>query len=339
MADGADGPKVLVAGASGFAGALAARLIDRHPRFRLGAVTSRSDAGARLDDLYPHHRVDAVLEELDLDRHGPAHDAAIVGYPHAASAPVVAELRRHGVRVVDLSADFRLDDIDVYQDYYEVAHPHPELLEHAVYGLPELYREQLRHTSLVAGPGCYPTAAILTLAPLARAGLIADVVIDAKSGVSGAGRGATQATHFVSVAENVKPYKVGMHRHAPEIDQELRALGADVTVTFTPHLLPLDEGELVSCYVTTPDGVEAGDVAALYAEAYRDEPFVEVVDRPPGVRDVRETNVCRIHVQVDRRTGKVLAFGAIDNLWKGTSSQAVQSLNLMFGFDEGEGLL
>lgn len=334
----ADGPTVLVAGASGFAGALAARLVDRHPRFRLGAITARSDVGARLSDLYPHHRVDAVLEDLDLDRHG-AHDAAIVGYPHAASAPVVAQLREAGVKVVDLSADFRLDDIDVYQDYYEVAHPHPELLEHAVYGLPELHRERIARASLVAGPGCYPTAAILTLAPLARAGLIADVVIDAKSGVSGAGRAATQATHFVSVAENVKPYKVGVHRHAPEIDQELRALGADVTVTFTPHLLPLDEGELVSCYVTTPAGVEAGDVLALYQDAYRGEPFVEVVDRPPGVRDVRETNVCRIHVHVDARTGKVLAFGAIDNLWKGTSSQAIQSLNLMFGFDEAEGLV
>jgi N-acetyl-gamma-glutamyl-phosphate reductase len=333
-----DGPSVLVAGASGFAGALAARLIDRHPRFRLGPVTSRSDVGARLSDLYPQHRVDAVLEALDLERHGDV-DAAIVGYPHAASAPVVAALRERGVKVVDLSADFRLDDIDVYEDCYEVEHPHPELVAQAIYGLPELYRDDIRDASLVAGPGCYPTAAILTLAPLARAGLVADVVIDAKSGVSGAGRAATQATHFVSIAENVKPYKVGAHRHAPEIDQELRALGADVTVTFTPHLLPLDQGELVSCYVTTPPGAHVGDVAALYADAYRDEPFVEVVDGPPGVRDVRETNVCRIHVQTDRRSGKVLAFGAIDNLWKGTSSQAVQSLNLMFGFDETEGLL
>lgn len=333
-----DGPTVLVAGASGFAGALAARLIDRHPRFRLGAITSRSDAGARLSDLYPHHRVDAVLEELDLDRHG-ACDAAIVGYPHAASAPVVAQLRAAGAKVVDLSADFRLDDLEVYREYYEVEHPHPELLAGAVYGLPELHRERIRDASLVAGPGCYPTAAILTLAPLARAGLVADVVIDAKSGVSGAGRAATQTTHFVSVAENVKPYKIGTHRHAPEIDQELRALGADVTVTFTPHLLPLDEGELVSCYVTTPAGADAGDVAALYDAAYRDEPFVEVTEQPPGVRDVRETNLCRIHVRTDPRTGKVLAFGAIDNLWKGTASQAVQSLNLMFGFPETEGLL
>jgi N-acetyl-gamma-glutamyl-phosphate reductase len=330
---------VLVAGASGFAGALAARLIERHPRFELAAVTSRSDAGVALSELYPHHRVDLELEELDLDRHADV-DAAIVAYPHGASAPVVAALLERGVKVVDLSADFRLRDLAVYEEYY-VEHPHPELLGEAVYGLPELYRERLRGASLVAGPGCYPTAAILTLAPLAREGLIADVVIDAKSGVSGAGRAATAKTHFVSVDENVTPYGVGTHRHAPEIDQELNALrdgGGDLTVTFTPHLLPLDQGELVSCYVQVADDADPGDVVALYEQAYRGEPFVEVVARPPGVRDVRETNICRIHVTIDPRTRKVLAFGAIDNLWKGTSSQAVQSLNLMFDRDETEGL-
>jgi N-acetyl-gamma-glutamyl-phosphate reductase len=328
---------VLVAGASGYAGALAARLVQRHPELELAAVTARSDVGARLDDLYPHHRVPLVLEELDLDGpHGEA-DIAIVAYPHGAAAPVVAALRERGTKVVDLSADFRLHDLDTYMSYYEVEHPAPELLDEAVYGLPELHRDALRGTSLVAGPGCYPTAAILTLAPLARAGLLADVVIDAKSGVSGAGRAATQSTHFVSVDENVTPYKVGVHRHAPEIDQELRALGADgLTVTFTPHLLPLDQGELVSCYVTV-DG-DPGDVRALYEEAYAGEPFVELATRPPGVRDVRETNLCRIYVQRDERTGKVLAFGAIDNLWKGTASQAIQSLNLMLGLDERTGL-
>ena len=332
-----DRPRVLVAGASGFAGALAARLIDRHPHFVLSAVTSRSDAGTPLNDLYPHHRVPLVLEELDLDRHGDV-EAAVVAYPHGASAPLVAELLEGGVKVVDLSADFRLRDLEVYEEYY-VEHPHPELLEESVYGLPELYRAQIAQTELVAGPGCYPTAAILTLAPLARAGLIEDVVIDAKSGVSGAGRGATQKTHFVSVDENVTPYGVGTHRHAPEIDQELQALGAEnLMVTFTPHLLPLDQGELVSCYVTVTDDAEVEDVVELYENVYAGEPFVDVVTRPPGVRDVRETNFCRIHVTRDPRSGKVLAFGAIDNLWKGTSSQALQSLNLMFGFDETEGL-
>jgi len=327
---------VLVAGASGFAGALAARIIDRHPHFELAAITSRSDVGVALGDLYPHHRVRRTLEELDLDRHGDV-AAAIVAYPHGASAPVVAELLARGVKVVDLSADFRLRDVAVYEEYY-VEHPHPELIEQAVYGLPELHREAIKDTSLVAGPGCYPTAAILALAPLARAGLIDDVVIDAKSGVSGAGRAATAKTHFVTVDENVNAYGVGTHRHAPEIDQALRLAGAaGVTCTFTPHLVPLDQGELVSCYVTT-SADDPGDVVALLEEAYGDEPFVDVVTRPPGVRDVRETNICAVHVTIDARTNKIIVFGAIDNLWKGTSSQAVQSLNLMFGRPETEGI-
>jgi N-acetyl-gamma-glutamyl-phosphate reductase len=329
------GESVLVAGASGFAGALAARLIQRHPHFELAAVTSRSDVGRRLDDLYPHHRVAVELEELDLDRHADV-DAAIVAYPHGASAPLVAALRERGVKVVDLSADFRLRDVDVYEQWY-VAHPHPELIADAVYGLPELYRDALRDADLVAGPGCFPTAALIALAPLARAGLIADVIIDAKTGVSGAGRAPTERTHFVSVAENVAPYAVGRHRHTPEIDQELAVLGADLPVTFIPHLLPLDQGELVSCYVTV-DGENPGDLRALYEDAYGDEPFVELVDRAPGVRDVRETNLCRVHVAEDPRSGKVLVFAAIDNLWKGTASQAVQSLNLMLGVDETAGL-
>ena len=328
-------PSALVAGASGYAGALAAALVHRHPRFDLVAATSRSDVGTVLGDLYPYHRVPLELEELDVDRHGEV-DAAIVAYPHGASAPVVAALLERGVKVVDLSADFRLRDLEVYEEFY-VTHPHPDLRERAVYGLPELYRDRIRETSLVAGPGCYPTAAILALAPLARAQLIEDVVIDAKSGVSGAGRAATAKTHFVTVDENVTPYGVGTHRHTPEIEQELGALGVPIPVTFTPHLLPLDQGELVSCYVDT-NADDVGDVVALYEEAYGDEPFVDLVTRPPGVRDVRETNICAVHVTVDPRTRKVLVFGAIDNLWKGTSSQAVQSLNLMFGRDETEGL-
>ncbi len=334
-AAGSDRPSVLVAGASGFAGAIAARLIEHHPRFRLAAITARADAGRRLSELYPHHRVDRVLEELDIAGvHGEV-DAAIVGYPHAASAPVVAALRERGVRVVDLSADFRFADVALYEQYYG-PHPHPELLAEAVYGLPELHREQIAGAGLVAGPGCYPTAAILALAPLARAGLLADVVIDAKSGVSGAGRAATQTTHFVSVAENMKAYKVGSHRHAPEIDEQLSLLaGSELRTTFTPHLVPLDQGELASCYVRTSGPC---DPAALYEQAYRDEPFVDLVGVPPGVRDVRETNRCAVHVSADQRSGRVIVFAAIDNLWKGTASQAVQSLNLMFGFDETEGL-
>jgi N-acetyl-gamma-glutamyl-phosphate reductase len=325
-------PSVVVAGASGYAGALAAALIQRHPRFDLAAVPSRSDVGARLSDLYPYHRVHMDLEELDVDRHGQA-DAAIVAYPHGAAAPVVAELRERDVRVVDLSADFRLRLLDVYEHWY-VPHPHPELLSDAVYGLPELRRAQIEGADIVANPGCYPTATLLALAPIAP--WLQDVVVDAKSGISGAGRAPTAKTHFVAADENVTPYGVAGHRHAPEIDQELAMLGAPITTTFVPHLMPLDQGELVSCYCTLREPV---DVDALYTRAYAREPFVELTDQPPGVRDVRDTNYCRIHARFDERTQKAFVFAAIDNLWKGASSQAVQNLNLMFGYDETVGLL
>ncbi|MGI8713181.1 MAG: N-acetyl-gamma-glutamyl-phosphate reductase [Solirubrobacteraceae bacterium] len=326
---------VSVFGAAGYAGALSARLIDRHPAFALQAVTARSDVGRRLDDLYPHHRVALTLEELDLDRHAGV-DAAIVAYPHGAAAELVAELVRREVRVVDLSADFRLRDPAVYAEWYR-EHPEPALIADAVYGLPELYRDQIRDARIVANPGCYPTATVLALAPLARAGLIGDVVVDAKSGVSGAGRAATDKTHFVTVDENLTPYGVPRHRHTPEIEQELAALGAPVMITFAPHLIPLDQGELVSCYVALNSGGPT-DARALYQEAYAGEPFVELTDRPPGVRDVRETNICRISVHRDERTGKLIVFSALDNLWKGAASQAVQNLNLMFGRPEGEGI-
>jgi N-acetyl-gamma-glutamyl-phosphate reductase len=328
--------RILVAGASGYAGALAALLVDRHPQLELAAITARAEAGRTLRSLYPHHRVDLAFEELDLDGPQGEVDAAIVAYPHGAAAPTVAALHERGIKVVDLSADFRLRSLATYEDWY-VQHPAPALMEHAVYGLPERYREQLRGADLVANPGCFPTAAILALAPLAP--WLTDVVIDAKTGVSGAGRAATDKTHFVAVDENVKPYGVGgTHRHTPEIEQELHAAGgpAGLTVSFTPHLVPLDQGELVSCYLRTADG--APPAAELLREAYAHEPWVELVDAPPGVRDVRDTNVCAIHAVEDRRTGRTAVFAAIDNLWKGTSSQAVQNLNLMLGLPESAGL-
>jgi N-acetyl-gamma-glutamyl-phosphate reductase len=329
-------PDVAVLGASGYAGALTAQLLWRHPSFELAAVTSRSDAGRRLDDLHPRYRVPLVLQELDLDRHR-AVDAAVVAYPHGAASAVVAELVRMGVLVVDLSADFRLRDLDVYERHYG-DHAAPELLADAVYGLTELHRDELPGAGVVANPGCFPTAALLALAPLARAGLIADVVVDAKTGVSGAGRQATETTHFVSADENVNAYGLPVHRHVAEMDQELAALGAPVAATFVPHLVPLDQGELVSCYVTPTRETGAEEVRALFAQAYADEPFVELAERPPGVREVRDTNLCRISTHSDPRTGRVLVFAAIDNLWKGTASQAVQNLNLMFGLPEAEGI-
>lgn len=337
-------PSVAVLGASGYAGALAAQLLHRHPQFELVTLTSRSDAGRRLDDLYPRYRVPMVMEELDLDRHAEGLDAAIVAYPHHAAAPVVAGLRQRGVRVVDLSADFRFYSLDTYEEWYG-DHPEPDLLDDAIYGLPELgrfhegYRERIAAAGLVANPGCFPTAAVLALAPLAYGQRIEDVVIDAKTGVSGAGRAATDRTHFVTVDENVSPYGVGGHRHTPEIAEQLAVLAAgyEGRVTFVPHLVPLDQGELVSAYVTVAHGRD-DDWNEIYAEYYDRERFVELVERPPGMRDVRGTNFCRISAHRDPWSGRTLVFAAIDNLWKGTSSQAVQNLNLMFGFDEGMGI-
>src|SRR4051794_8882207 len=328
--------RVLVAGASGFAGALAAHLVHRHPRLELAAATARADVGERLDRLYPRYRVPLELTELDLDE-PPDADAAVVAYPHGAAAPVVARLLEAGMVVVDVSADFRLSDLSAYEATYG-EHAAPDLLEGAVYGLTELHRDDVRAARLVANPGCYPTAALLAVAPLAREGLLGEVVISAASGVSGAGRGGGDRLHFVSVDENFTPYGVDGHRHLPEITQELGAWGTDARVTFVPHLLALDQGLMASCFVSPQRDVGADEVRRLYRDRYDGEPFVEVVDDPPGVREVRDTNLCRVHVSVDERTGRVMAFAAIDNLWKGAAGQAIQNLNLMLGFEETEGL-
>jgi N-acetyl-gamma-glutamyl-phosphate reductase len=323
--------RVAVVGASGFAGALCAAIAARHPSLELTAVTARTDAGRNLDELYPRHRVGLVLEEFEPDSVAERADAAFVAYPHGAAAPAVKALRQRGLKVVDLSADFRLD-LERYERYYQ-PHQEPDLLAEAVYGLPELHREEIREANLVAAPGCYPTAAILALAPLCA--LMEDTVVDAKSGVSGAGREATGTTHFVSVAENVSAYRVEGHRHRAELEQEL---GNGSAITFTPHLLPIDQGLLASCYVRTSRELSADDVRELFEDVYGGERFVELADTPPGVRDVRDTNMCRIHATVEPATGRVLVFAAIDNLWKGAAGQAVQDMNLMLGLDEAEGL-
>jgi N-acetyl-gamma-glutamyl-phosphate reductase len=340
--------RVLVAGATGFAGALAAYLLWRHPRFQLVGVTGRSEVGRTLNQLYPRYRVPLEIEELDLERHAPigadpdrALDAAVVAYPHAAAAPTVGALVERGVRVVDLSADFRLSSLASYQQWYG-EHPRPDLFSEAAYGLSELHRARIAAARIVANPGCYPTAAVLGLAPLARAGLIADVVIDAKQGISGAGRVFDDTTHQSIAGENILPYKVASHRHTPEIEEQLSDLDPahpELTVQFQAHLVPLDQGELASCYVTPTRTIAAAELRELYTGAYARERFVEVRDVPPGTRDVYATNFCRVFAAADPHTGKLVVLSAIDNLWKGTSSQAVQNLNLMFGLPESEGLL
>lgn len=323
--------RVAVVGAAGYAGALCADLVWRHPRLELTAVTARGDAGAKLSDVHPRYAVPLTLETPDFDSIAERADVALVSYPHKAAAPAVAELIERGLKVVDLSADFRLSQ-GAYEDYYQ-PHERPELLDRAVYGLTEKHREEIKTADLVANPGCNSTAALLALYPIADLG--DDVVVDIKAGVSGAGRGATEKTHFVTVVENVSPYSVGRHRHRAELEMEL-PIGR---ISFATHLVPLDQGILASVYLQPNEPIDADALVKKFKTYYAGEPFIKVVDAPPGVRDVRDTNFAAIHVAVEQDTGRILVFCAIDNLWKGASGAAVQNLNLMLGLDERAGLL
>jgi N-acetyl-gamma-glutamyl-phosphate reductase len=322
-----------VIGAAGFAGAQLAALVEAHPFFELGQITSRTEAGKQLVDVAPEYRVDGRLTELDLDAIG-RDDFAAVCYPHAEAAAVVARLVDKGVRVVDVSADHRLRDPAAYPEHYDFEHPRPDLLEIAVYGLPELYRDAIADAQLVANPGCYPETALLGLLPIRRE--ISDVVIDAKSGVSGAGRSPTATVHYSHVTDSIWPYKVFAHRHQPEISQEL---GQDVL--FTPHLLPVDRGLMCSSYARV-DGEAIGDQAALdarYSDFYAEHPFVELVVSPPTMRAVQRTNFAQVCPLLSPNGERVAVFSVLDNLMKGAAGQALQNFNLMAGRPETEGLL
>lgn len=322
---------VHVIGAAGFTGAQLAALVHAHPHFSLGQVTARADAGRRIVDVAPEYRVDAVLQEVDLAGVA-AGDFAAVCYPHAEAAVAVADLVDRGVRVVDVSADHRLRDAALYPQWYGFDHPRPDLLAEAVYGLPEVNRDAIASARLVANPGCYPTASLLALLPVKD--LVDDIVVDAKSGVSGAGKAPTADVHYSAVADSVRPYKVLGHRHTPEISQ---AMGTPVT--FTPHLVPVDRGLLASCYAWFDgDAPHPDELRQQYADFYADAPFVEVVEEPPGMRPVQRTNYAQVCPMSDPASGRFIGFGVIDNIMKGAAGQAVQNLNLMAGRPEDEGL-
>ncbi len=346
--------RVAIVGASGYTGGELCRLLLGHPRVALTVAMARRAAGPRLDEVFPHLRglLTLPVEAFDADAVATRADVAFAALPHGESAPVVAALRARGVITLDLSADFRLHDAASWVAWYGSAehphHPAAELLASAVYGVPELHRAALRGAGLVAVPGCYPTASILAIAPLLAAGLVSPdgLVIDAKSGASGAGRTPGLATHLPEAAEGVRPYKVGgTHRHTAEIEQELAlAAGratADVAVTFTPHLLPMTRG-ILSCVYAAP--TDPSRPSAAYREAlgaaYAGEPFIDVLSEGalPDTSHVRGSN--RVHVQAiyDRRARRVLAIAALDNLVKGASGQAVQCLNAVKGWPETLGL-
>ncbi len=323
--------RIAVLGAAGYAGALTADIVWRHPHLELTTITARSDAGARLCDVHPRYDVPLTLAEPDLDAIAEANDAAIVAYPHMAAAPTVAALIERGLKVVDLSADFRLSRA-AYEEYYQ-PHERAELIERAVFGLTETHREELRTADLVANPGCNSTAALLALYPLAD--LTDDVIVDVKAGVSGAGRGATDKTHFVSVVENVSPYSIGRHRHRAELEMELPI----ERVSFATHLVPLDQGILATCYLQPDEPIDQRSLLDRFNEFYAEEPFIRIREDAPGVRDVRDTNMAAIHPAVEQDTGRVIVYCVIDNLWKGAAGQAIQNLNVMLGIDETAGLL
>lgn len=329
--------RIAVLGASGYAARELLRIMLGHPDVQITALASRQEGEPHIGDVHPslRGRLDLRLENLAAGQIAERAECVFSCLPHAASAEAVMPLLAAGCRVVDLSADYRLTDPTAYARWYEHAHPDARRLGEAPYGLPELYRDRIRTAKLVANPGCYPTSTILPLAPLLQAKLIApdDIIVDSKSGVSGAGRSPKPHLHFPEANENFSAYGVGVHRHMPEIDQVLTdAAGSAVNVIFTPHLVPMDRGILTTAYAKPVANVDAAAVMAHLRERYRNEPFVRVVDGLPTAKDVANTNYCDITVRFVR--GRIVTISVIDNLIKGAAGAAVQNFNLMYGFDE-----
>jgi N-acetyl-gamma-glutamyl-phosphate reductase len=329
--------KVGIINVTGYTGAELARLLHQHPEVELTSVTGRSAAGKKLGDVFPHLAglgltIDAKLGEVEF---------AFSAMPHKESAKEVIPLLNKGVKVVDISADFRLKDAKEYKQWYGFTHPAPKLLADAVYGLTELYRAKISSARLIANPGCYPTGAILALAPALKAKIIEpDIIIDSKSGLSGAGRTLHLRTHFTEANEDASAYALEGHRHLPEITQELSLLygGKQLPVSFIPHLVPMTRGILTSCYAKLAAGKKEKQLKELYLDFYKDEPFVRVVDSPPHTKHTLGNNFCLIYPTIDPRTGRFIVISAIDNLVKGGSGQAVQNMNLMLGLPETTGL-
>src|SRR5262245_4656974 len=332
--------RVAIVGATGYVGAELIRILTRHPNVDLVGLQGRERDNEPIEDTHRH----LLGTGLTVDSELPEADAVFLALPHGTAAQRVPDIARDGTAVIDLGPDFRLREPADYPRWYGFEHPHPELATHATYGLPELHRAELAMLvdaplAIVGSPGCYPTATLLALAPLARAGLIGDLVVDAKSGVSGAGREAKPELMFGEVNESVKAYGVGGHRHVAELEQELSGLGADVgPVDFLPHLIPMTRGILSACHVRPSRPTGQAELDDLYAAAYGDEPFVTVVDAPPATKHVLGSNHARVFVRLDARTGRILAIGVVDNLVKGAAGQAVQSFNLVHGLPETTGL-
>ena len=334
--------KVGIINVTGYIGMELARILHQHPQVDVHSITGRSTAGQKLGEVLPH------LADMNLTIEPELGEVTLVfsALPHKTSAEAVVAALERGIKVIDISADFRLRDAKDYDKWYGFTHPVPQLLGEAVYGLVEFHRNQIASSRLVANPGCYPTCAILALAPVVKEGLIdPDIIIDAKSGVSGAGRTLSLRTHFAEVNENVSAYAIEGHRHLPEITQELGRLNPTLalSVTFIPHLIPMSRGMLSTCYARIKAGQGGVDelkksVMELYRDFYRHEPFIRVVDTPPQTKQTLGTNLCLIHPTIDPRTERLIVISCIDNLIKGGAGQAVQNMNLMLGLPEGMGV-
>jgi N-acetyl-gamma-glutamyl-phosphate reductase len=339
--------RIGVLGASGYAGADLVRLAARHPNAEIAALTANTHAGKAMAEVFPHFFMLDLPRLVEWERvEWTGLDAVFCGLPHGTTQEITAAVHAANpkIKVIDMSADFRLSDMATYAEWYGHEHKAPELQREAVYGLTELYRERIRSARLIACPGCYPTAALLALVPLAQAALIdaQDIVIDAKSGVTGAGRGLKQNTLFSEAGEGLSPYSVARHRHAPEIEQEIAAaVGRPVTVNFTPHLIPMSRGELCTSYVRLRNGAKADDIRASLAETYDSEPFVHVAKEGvlPQTQNARGSNYVQIGVVADRIPGRAIVISVLDNLVKGSAGQALQNMNLAFGLEETTGLL
>jgi N-acetyl-gamma-glutamyl-phosphate reductase len=334
--------RVAILGATGYTALELIKLLLRHPEVEITALTSRQEGNPHVGSVHPSliGRLDLRLEDIGPIAVASRADCVFSCLPHGVTASLVPHLLGAGVKVIDFSADYRLDDPQSFLDWYGEKHADPERLGKVVYGLPELFRDKIASAQLVANPGCYPTSAILALAPLIKQGLIepADIIVDSKSGVSGAGRTPKLTTHFPECNESVSAYNIGRHRHTPEIEQIIRrAADRNVSVIFTPHLIPMDRGILTTAY-SKPIGqtTEATLLSAL-REFYADEPFVRVVDHLPGTKDTAGTNFCDITLRLVR--SRVLTISTLDNLIKGASGAAVQNFNVMYGFEETTALL
>jgi len=336
--------KVSIIGATGYAGEELLRILAGHPAAEVVAITSESQTGEYIDNIYPHftrfyHKKLANLQALE--EIAAASDAVFIALPHGHAMEAGKKIIAHGAKVIDMGADYRFHDTAVYEKWYKLAHTHPDA--GAVYGLTELYRDQVRAATIVGNPGCYTTASILAIAPLLKYGLIdpKTIIVDAKSGISGAGRSLGLNYHLSEAYDNVRAYGIAGHRHTPEIEQALSDFaGQEVVISFTPHLIPMVRGILATCYATLKSGVTAEAVDAAFTEMYGDEYFIRLRGRGayPATKETRGSNFCDLGWHIDSRTGRVIVVSAIDNLVKGAAGQAVQNLNAMFGLDERTGL-